>query len=168
MHGVTLDASMERATQLAFTPNVPPHKRDPFTGKPLHFEHGFWGCELLDPDTLNTPSAIAAFRRVAEAEAETQAAAEAQRQQAERKAAERLAQRELALASGGDGLTPVEKFNLTTDVETLLRKYGYTEDASKPGNWRSPYQASGSFATMVRPDGSWYSFSGSDAAKGLY
>ena len=164
--GVTVDATAERATQLHFLPTVPWSIKDkqgrevvtrnPFTGEPLHFEHEFGGVSLFDPAGVLTTEATQALSDIDEQDR----AAEEQAQEAARK-------RQQQLASGGDGMTPVERFNLEHSTEALMLKYGYAEDPNKPGHWRSPLQNSGTFATQVREDGSWFSLSGSDAAAGL-
>lgn len=61
----------------------------------------------------------------------------------------------------------MERFNATHDTTALLLQYGYTQSPEKPTDWRSPLQKSGSYATQLHPDGSWHSFSSSDAAAGL-
>jgi len=163
--GVQVDASMTKPTQISFGPNVPVDARDA-DGVPLHFEHLFWGDTMFNPAML-TLTAVAMLELVDELEA-----VEARRQQEraaerERKATEREAQRQQALAAGGDGLSTVERFNLAHTVESLLEKYGYHKDPHKPDQWRSPMQTSGTFATVVRADGTWASQSGSDAQAGL-
>jgi hypothetical protein len=162
LHGIAVDASMNRATQLSFTPNVPRDARDPFTFEPLHFEHRFWGTALFDPSNL-TAEAQNAMQIIREFDADEAA----QREESRRKAAEREAQRQQALASGGDGLSPVDRFNATHDTAALMVTYGYAEDPHNPGHWRSPMQTSPTFATLVHEDGSWHSLSGSDATAGL-
>ncbi len=176
---IKADPCMEdRATQLSFLPNVPPEGRhpagvvDPFTGedlsgKPFHFEHAYWGTALFDPAAVPTQAAAVGLRQLAERDA---AEAEAQRQRheaAERKASERAAERALALANGGDGMSIVERFNATNDTAALLLQYDYTQSPEKPTDWRSPMQKSGTYATRLHDDGSWFSLSGSDAAAGL-
>lgn len=175
--GVVVDATADRATQLHFLPNVPYSvtdkqgrevaTRNPETGEPLHFEHEFGGVTLFDPAGALTAEAVKAVSDLDEQDR----AAEEQRQQqaaeAARKREERNAQRQQALANGGDGMTPVERFNATHELETLMAAYGYSENPDKPGHWRSPLQTSGTFATQVREDGTWFSLSGSDAAAGL-
>lgn len=162
LHGIAVDASMNRATQLSFTPNVPRDARDPFTFEPLHFEHRFWGTALFDPANL-TAEAQNALQIIRGLDADEAA----QREESRRRAAEREAQRQQALASGGDGLSPVDRFNAAHDTAALMVTYGYAEDPHNPGHWRSPMQTSGTYATQVYPDGGWHSLSGSDAAAGL-
>lgn len=66
--------------------------------------------------------------------------------------------------------SPIERFNATCRIEDLLVKYGY-EEGARIGEWRSPHQQSGSYATHVsdREDGSEYfvTFSESDASAGV-
>lgn len=173
--GITLDSSMERAAQIAFLPNVPHSITDKAgqeiatrhpDGTPIHFEHHRTGLRLVDAQALpkGVWNALQAVREEAKAEALRQQEQAAER---ERKAAERQAQRQQAIAAGGDGLTVVEKFNLTYDTADLMLDYGYTEDPAKPGHWRSPLQTRASYATELRSDGSWFSLSGSDKDAGL-
>ncbi|TXH51501.1 MAG: hypothetical protein E6Q87_01470 [Cellvibrionales bacterium] len=174
--GLEIDATAERRKQLHFLPNVPwsitdkqgreVATRNPETGEPLHFEHVFWGTALCDPQALtdtarHTLAELDELDRAAEVERQQQAEAAA------RKRAERDELRQQALANGGDGMTTVERFNAAHELETLMAAYGYSEDPHKPGHWRSPLQTSGTFATQVREDGTWFSLSGSDAAAGL-
>lgn len=166
MEGVTVDASMDRATQLSFAPNVPMDGRSPITGQALMFVHMYFGVTLCDPTRLTTvaQTAVQIVRELDAAEAQAKVQ---QREESQRKAAERDALRQQALADGGDGMSVIEKFVASHDTEALMHSYGYTEDPHNPGHWRSPMQTSGTFATQVHPDGSWHSLSGSDAAAGL-
>lgn len=175
--GVTVDATADRATQLHFLPNVPYSvtdkqgrevaTRNPETGEPLHFEHVFGGVTLFDPAGALTAEATQALAELDELDKAAEEQRQQKAQEAARKRAEREAQRQQQLASGGDGMTPVERFNLEHSTEALMVTYGYSESPDKPGHWRSPLQTSGTFATQVREDGSWFSLSGSDAAAGL-
>lgn len=63
--------------------------------------------------------------------------------------------------NGEDG-TPVDHFNQNHSVADLLARYGYKQ-AGQGGDWRSPMQTSGSYATREFGD-HWISLSGSDAA----
>ena len=175
--GVTVDATADRATQLHFLPNVPYSvtdkqgrevaTRNPETGEPLHFEHVFGGVTLFDPAGALTDEAVKALSDLDEQDRAAEEQRQQKAQEAALKRAEREAKRQQQLASGGDGMTPVERFNLEHSTEALMLTYGYTEDPHKPGHWRSPLQTSGTFATQVREDGTWFSLSGSDAAAGL-
>lgn len=156
LHGIAVDASMNRATQLSFTPNVPSDARNPFTFEPLHFEHHYWGTLLYDPENL-TAEAQNALQIIRGLDADEAA----QREEGRRKAAER----QQASASGA--LSPVDRFNIEHATAALMVTYGYAEDPHNPGHWRSPMQTSGTYATQVYPDGGWHSLSGSDAAAGL-
>lgn len=174
---VTVDATADRATQLHFLPNVPYSvtdkqgrevaTRNPETGEPLHFEHVFGGVTLFDPAGALTDEAVKALSDLDEQDRAVEEQRQQRAQEAALKRAEREAQRQKALANGGDGMTPVERFNLEHSTEALMVTYGYTEDPHKPGHWRSPLQTSGTYATQLREDGSWFSLSGSDAAAGL-
>lgn len=82
------------------------------------------------------------------------------------KAAQEFAQRERKRGArvkptGGDE-TPVDHFNQNHAVADLLARYGYKQ-AGQGGDWRSPMQTSGSYATREFGD-HWISLSGSDAA----
>jgi hypothetical protein len=173
--GITLDSSMERAAQIAFLPNVPYSITDKAgqeiatrypDGTPIHFEHHRTGSRLLDAQALpmGVWGALQAVREEAKAHALRQQELAAER---ERKRVEREAQRQQAIAAGGDGLTVMERFNLAHDTSSLMQQYGYIESPDKPGHWRSPLQTTGSFATELRIDGSWFSLSGSDKDAGL-
>lgn len=175
--GVTVDATADRATQLHFLPNVPwsitdkqgceVATRNPISGEPLHFEHAFEGVTLFDPAGALTAEAVKALSDLDEQDRAAEAQRQRKAQEAASKRAERDAQRQQDLASGGDGMTPMERFNHEHSTEALMVTYGYTEDPHKPGHWRSPLQTSGTFATQVREDDTCFSLSGSDAAAGL-
>lgn len=175
--GVTVDATADRATQLHFLPNVPYSvtdkqgrevaTRNPETGEPLHFEHEHGGVSLFDPVGALTAEATQALSDLDEQDQAAEAQRQQKAQESARKRAEREAQRQQALASGGDGMSVIEHFNAMHSTEALIHSYGYTEDPHKPGHWRSPLQTSGTFATQVREDGTWFSLSGSDAAAAL-
>lgn len=174
--GIVVDKSMERVGQISFLPNVPfsltkkdgsvVALRDPFSGDPLHFEHVRWGEQLFDAGALTDIATGVLQELDASDAAEAQKLAEQALERA-RKHDEREALRAQQMAAGMDTLTPVERFKVEHSTESLLAKYGYIEDPQKPGNWRSPLQTSGTFATQVREDGSWFSLSGSDADAGL-
>lgn len=65
----------------------------------------------------------------------------------------------------------IKWFNNEFDIYDVLEECGYEcEDSNaREPEWQSPYQkqSSGGFSTMVRPDGSWTSRSGSDADNGV-
>jgi len=175
--GVLVDATADRSTQLHFMPNVPwsiidkqgrdVATRNPITGEPLHFEHKFGGVTLFDPAGTLTAEATQALSELDEVDRAIQVQHQQKAKETARKRIEREALRQQALANGGDGMTPVERFNLEHSTEALMVTYGYSEDPRKPGHWRSPLQTSSTFATQVREDGTWFSLSGSDAAAGL-
>ena len=87
----------------------------------------------------------------------------AERAQIEREAQQRREQkaRERAAKASDDEVQPVDHFNDRHTVEQLLGKYGYQHDGG--GDWRSPMQSSGSFATRNYGD-YWISLSATDAA----
>ena len=82
---------------------------------------------------------------------------------------------ERAKGRRGGGTTLLSRFNAQHRVDELLSRYGYIQATDPSGHWptdhwRSPYQTSGSYATLVYRDDdgeSWVSLSGSDAKRGL-
>lgn len=155
--GIETDSAVHRPTQFLQLPNVPPAARNPITGEPIFYEHHRFGATLFDVGSL-TETAQRVLNSVDAELARVEAERAAQRE------ASRL-KREARLASGVQ--SPIERFNLEHDTEELLERYGYEHDPLRANRWRSPYQASGTFATMVREDGSWFSLSGSDATAGV-
>jgi predicted P-loop ATPase len=174
--GITVDATAERASQVHFLPNVPNFitdktgreipTRNPLTGEPLHFEHEFWGTAVFNPAEL-TDTATQSLADLDVKDQATEGLRQQQAAEAAQKKVVRDALRQQQLAAGGDGLTPIEKFNLEHDTASLLLEYGYVQDPRAPENWRSPLQTSGTFATQLRDDGTWFSLSGSDKDAGL-
>lgn len=95
---------------------------------------------------------------------------ETEKAEAERRVAEKRAEREAKAASGDKAPNTIEAFNQRHAIEEQFIEYGYEDDGQ--GNWRSPHQESDSHATKVfeSDDGSseyWVSLSGSDAEAGL-
>ena len=117
-----------------------------------HYEHHSSRGQRLD--LMGHPIALRRDQRRAE---RTEVAREAQRRR-EQKARERAAR-----ASDGD-VQPVDHFNDRYTVEQLLGKYGYAHGGG--GDWRSPMQTSGSFATRSFGD-YWISLSATDAVAGI-
>ena len=95
-------------------------------------------------------------------EATRAARAEAEREAVERRAAKRT---QRTAAADEAKVLPADDFNEWHSVTDLLGKYGYTR-AGGSEHWRSPYQKSGSYATMDCGD-HWTSLSGSDADAGI-
>jgi hypothetical protein len=79
------------------------------------------------------------------------------RAQASRKRADRVA---------SDCGSIIDGFNRSTKIADLLARYGYDQSPGSDLDWRSPHQASTSYATRVLGD-KWVSLSSSDAAAGL-
>jgi len=152
--GIACDVALSRTGQPIYLPNVPPARRDEF-GLPM-FYHGVRhsGDGLLVPKE----SAIWAnleFRRKNAELAEQRAAAER---------AERAQKREENRGKY-DNADPVEEFNISHTISDMMLKYGY-ERQGKSDSYRSPMQASGSFAT--KDFGThWVSLSGSDRGAGI-
>lgn len=92
----------------------------------------------------------------------------AEEAEAAAEAASKRAARAVRAAAVDGGASTFEAFNARHTVEDMLAACSYEEDGY--GNWRSPNQKSGSYATRVF-DGDegqyWVSWSGSDADAGL-
>ncbi len=156
-HGIECDKSLKNAGQPHYLPNVPPSRRDVF-GDPefYHYHH-----RLGDPANITEPGHAIVIRakEIMRRDREAQ-------ETAAREAAERARQRrERAQREGkSDKVTPLEWYNANHDIEDVLLEHGWKR--GKRGSWQSPFQRSGSYATIVR-DGHFISLSGSDAAAGL-
>ena len=152
--GIVCDVALSRTGQPIFLPNVPPARRDEF-GLPM-FYHGVRhrgdGLLVLKENTI---WANLLFRRKNEEIA------------AERAAAERALRTEKRAQNAAqyDGTDPVEDYNKRYNISDIMLKYGY-ERQGKSDSYRSPMQASGSFATKDFGE-YWVSLSGSDRGAGI-
>lgn len=131
------DRALARPGQLIFLPN-----------KGEFYEHRVvdndWTLLSNDHPVIRRRDDVR--RRIAAAEAEIKAAR-----------ARKAAQRPTAAGS------VIEAFNRANNVEDRLLGYGYVQSGN---DFRSPYQASGSFATRLFGD-RWISLSASDVAAGV-
>lgn len=146
-----IDASVFRQVQPHFTAKP---VFDPGVADPVSRRSGLMQSPFdLDEVDLDLGSMLAARQaRLAEA------AAEAARKRAER------------AARDPEGASIVEAFNARHSIEDMLLDTDPPYEHDGNGNWRSPYQDSGSYATRVYDDGDgqyWVSLSGSDAEKGI-
>ena len=146
--GIEIDTALMRPAQLVYLPN----RGDFYT----HFSER--GGEPFDARAAWASEIAALAEQDAAAEAAAKEAAEARA----KARAERLA------ATGGDASTlgPIERYNLTTDVSTLLLKHGYEEDPFRPGNWRHPASESGNYSLQVTDAGGVYGLSSEDPLGG--
>ena len=152
--GIACDVALSRTGQPIYLPNVPKARRDEF-GEPI-FYHGVRhsGDGLLVPKE-STIWANLEFRRKNAEMAEQRAAAERALR----------AQKREENRGKYDNADPVEEFNLSHTISDMMLKYGY-ERQGKSDSYRSPMQASGSFAT--KDFGThWVSLSGSDRGAGI-
>ena len=152
--GIVCDVALSRTGQPIYLPNVPPARRDEF-GLPM-FYHGVRhrgdGLLVLKESTI---WANLLFRRKNEEIA------------AERAAAERALRTEKRAQNAAqyDSTDPVEDYNKRYNISDVMLKYGY-ERQGKSDSYRSPMQASGSFATKDFGE-YWVSLSGSDRGAGI-
>jgi hypothetical protein len=139
--GLTCDFTLTRAAQPVYLPNVPPDRRDE-TGRPNFYQAHYADGPVLD---LAPGAAIVeerdALRRLRAARAAEAAA----------RRAEHLARRLARAEATGDDFDPIEDFNRTHAIASLLALYGFKQ---KPGtdHYRSPLSKSGSFSTQDRGD----------------
>lgn len=153
--GIICDRRLSRTGQLVYLPNVPPNRRKA-DGKAEAY-----GCEIEHQDPKGNGPGLDLTTTPIPAQVEKRRLArEAAQAKAKADAAVRAARR-----SSEEGGSTIERYNLAHPVEDLLIKYGYETDGR--GNWQSPNQESGSFATKPYEDGHWVSLSGSDADAGL-
>ena len=154
-YGIQCDTSLSRTGQPIFLPNAPADKRD--AGGQPNFYIGLKhrGDGPLDVKNSRIWANVEFLAKQAEI-AERKAAQEREARQARRD--EKRSQR-------GDDVDPVDEFNQRHSIADLLLKYGY-EQHGRSDSYRSPQQASGSYAT--KDFGThWVSLSGSDAGVGL-
>lgn len=132
--GITLDPRLRLPSQLVYLPNKGEHYK---------FYH-------RDGKSLSHTRVHEMWRRqVAEKRAIRQAES---------------ARREAASVKYGDGPSPLEDFNKSNDIETMLTQCGFKRRGK---GWVSPYSQSGSAAVKVTNDNRAISLSGSDEAAGL-
>jgi hypothetical protein len=159
-HGIKMDNSLARSGQVVFLPNVPPIRRDR-RGSPLFFQsectEGGRGLRVTDPG-------LAEWRPMPPPSIGHPASATGHSVTAEVSTALRKIGR-------GTPKTVEHRFNDQHPLSELLPKYGYTRSPSDEQHWRSPHQASNSFATRVEigDDGveHWTSLSDSDKTAGI-
>ena len=152
--GVELDCTLQRAGQLAFLPNVPRDRRDA-AGIPLFFQTATTG--------IHAPGLMVGGGPIAEAISRYKSSRKEEERQPSRLRVEVQGRR----AVGTARTSLIGAFNEANPLPRLLVLYHYEEDPQHPGNWRSPLQESGTYATKIMADGKWFSLSGSDGAAGL-
>ena len=141
--GLQCDATLTRAAQPIFLPNVPPKRRGP-DGRPLFYQ----SCHVDGP-TLD----LVADHPVMVARAQLQAARSAEEAAAEQRAKDYQASRLAYTQATGDHFEPIAHFNEHHSVRDLMIRYGFTKDPKGKGSkWRSPLSTSGSYATEERGD----------------
>lgn len=153
-HGIACDKALERTGQPIYLPNVPAERRN-HDGTPKFYKHH---VQPGEPFKVEKGSAI--VERVWQLSGQDHI----ERQRAEAETARRRAERAAGPLDGDKKL--IDWFNREHGVEQLLLRYNYKTD--KRGNWQSPHQQSGSYATTISDDGeAFITLSGSDAAAGL-
>lgn len=144
--GIECDPALSRPGQLVYLPNA----------------GGWYQHEVHQSARLDLTPAHPLAQRVA---ADRKARDEAERKALARRA-QRIADRK---ERGADGPSPVDWFNAKSDLASLLERYGWTP--SRNGrDFRSPFQTSKTYATRIMGEGPaemWVSLSGSDAGQGL-
>lgn len=149
--GVAVDWALSRAGQPVYLPNVPTDKRD-WQGKPLfHERECVEGRGLTDADGV-VSAALADLRAARE------------RDEAERQRAQQAARQALQARADSTKSAVIDAFNQAYSVEQMLEANGY--ERGPRDSWRSPYQASKTFATRNFGD-HWVSMSESDERAGL-
>jgi hypothetical protein len=156
--GIQLDWSLARVGQLVYLPNVPTERRqgERQDGEPVFYDYTMAHGGLLKLSETAIPARMEQYRKEKAAQE-----AEAARLRAEAQA--RRQDRAARRGNSEEG-SLIDAYNADNPVEECLARYGYKPDGK--GNWRSPYQEGGTFATRIF-DGTWFSLSGSDAAQGL-
>jgi len=139
--GLVCDKALERPGQLVYLPN-----------KGGHYEWDIHKGPTLSTDTGPLGERVSYNARMLE-----------DYRKAGQEAAERPPRRPLGKDTDDD---PMQWCNANFTLSDLLRDYGYEQEGNS-GNWRSPHQTSGSYATKVYPDNRWVSLSGSDFNSGI-
>ncbi len=153
--GIKCDTALSRTGQPIYLPNVPADKRDT-DGQP----NFYIGTKHRGSGTINAKDS----RIWANVEFLAKQAEIAERKAAQEREA-RQARRDEKRSQRGDDIDPVDEFNQRHSIADLLLKYGY-EQQGRSDSYRSPQQASGSYAT--KDFGTHFvSLSGSDAGAGL-
>lgn len=155
--GITPDYAFTRPGQVMFLPNIPANRRDAKTGEPEFYKY-----EITNQKPSATVGADHPLYKSAMAKKEAEAMAEAQAK-AERE--KRALARAAKAAANPDKTEPVDAFNAAHTVEQLLGKYGYKQLGTS-NDWRSPMQASKSYATKNFGE-HWVSLSDSDVSAGI-
>ena len=136
--GIECDATLTRAAQPIYLPNVPPARRGD-DGEPVFYQSAHLEGHLLDlaagSAIITTRESLRAQAVIEQAEAATRRAAYLERKQA-----------------AGDALDPVEHFNAHHSIASILARYRFVEDPKHPGHHRSPLSESKSFSTWDRGD----------------
>jgi uncharacterized ParB-like nuclease family protein len=141
--GLICDATLSRAAQPVYLPNVPPDRRGD-DGQPRFYQYR----HIDGPDL-----ALAPGHAIVEARQQMRAAREAERVAAESRAAEYRTQRLAHVEATGDDFEPIQHFKDHHAVADLLSRYGFTRrDGGRGSHWRSPLSQSGSYSTEDRGD----------------
>jgi len=151
LKGIEADPALARPGQPVYLPNVPPKRRGS-DGEPLFYEQRIIRGAVLD---LLSSGIWDEVERKRERDAIMLEQAQAEREERKRF--------EIQRREAGD-VSPVDDFNAKHSVADMLARSGY--EKGKRGQWQSPYQSSGTFATKDFGD-YWVSLSSSDAAAGL-
>jgi hypothetical protein len=144
--GVLCDATLARAGQPIYLPNVPRKRRGP-DGRPVFYQWREIGDEPLE---IQPGCRIVDRREALRAEQEAKKTAAAER--AEQYRIERLAY----VQATGDGFEPIAHFKEHHSVADMLRRYGFKQNQT--GDWKSPLSESGSYSTKDNGD-HWVTFS---------
>lgn len=154
--GLCPDRALARTGQLVYLPNVPADRRNA-DGSPVFYEHQIVTGRLLDLAETPIPEQMEARRIAGEEKLEQLKAVAAEKERM------RAANRASHLEIGQDHQV-IDAFNSDNPLEAMLEQCGYECDGR--GNWRSPLQKGGTFATKVFGQ-RWYSLSTSDEEGGL-
>jgi hypothetical protein len=151
-----VDWALNRAGQPVYLPNVPTEYRAE-DGTPKFYR----SLVLANGEGLGLKSGIVeqSLAQIKQLDEETE-----RNLQAARAAAQAANERRKANGQQS-GRNIIDAFNSANSIEQLLMANAYEQKGSSK-HWRSPYQTSGSFATMVDGD-HWISMSQSDTDAGL-
>ncbi|MEI8180380.1 hypothetical protein, partial [Aestuariivirga sp.] len=152
--GIVCDFALARTGQVVFLPNVPPERREgrQRSGAPKFYEFFIAEGPLFDPSGLIPSDDDLKPEEPDSAPDRDDDAATGRSRSHDRQ------------HSGGDRqrIPAIEDYNRRNPLYAVMQSYGFEHDGK--GNWRSPYQKTGSATTIVGDR--WFSFSTNDAVMG--
>ena len=153
-HGIKCDPALAREAQPVYLPNIPANRREGEIpdGSPLFYQFEIINGDHLDFGLTPIPTRIQEHADALASELRDRLIGQAGNKARNKKTKH----------SQNENL--IGRFNEENPLEEMFEKYGYKYGGR--GNWQSPNQNSGSYATKAYDDGSWSSLSTSDTSIG--